>query len=198
VPIATGPAPLRIGSIKAPYSDHSGVGCYNCAGTWYGVIDDVRTYNRALSSEEKLALYHDSSNEQPSEEGCQEWIDQKVKEKALTYGPSGAIHAYPNLIWPPDNKLRTVLLEGYVSSDNLSLIRFSNPGFASVFAMVSGQRIELTLDQNNRFTANATVKALKNALYLVTLWTLDSNGADHLIDNTYIVVGDNMANSLRF
>jgi len=51
-----GGAPLRIGNIKSPYSDHGGYGCTNCAGVFYGVIDDVEIYIGALTEEERRVL----------------------------------------------------------------------------------------------------------------------------------------------
>ena len=66
-----GSAPLRIGNLLN--SDHGGYGCYDCAGVFYGVIDDVEFHNNALTEEERAALARVGVTEEPAEgPACQD------------------------------------------------------------------------------------------------------------------------------
>jgi concanavalin A-like lectin/glucanase superfamily protein len=58
-----GPAPLRIGNLLN--SDHGGYGCYDCAGVFQGVIDDIEFYNSALSEEARATLALVGVTEEP-------------------------------------------------------------------------------------------------------------------------------------
>jgi hypothetical protein len=90
-----------------------------------------------------------------------------------TMPPTGAVHAYPNLLWPPNNKLVTVKLEGYVV-DELSIARdLGGKGVAAAALVVDGQLIILKcskdgeevnkLDEKGHFSVTTQLRAVKGA-----------------------------------
>jgi hypothetical protein len=115
--------------------------------------------------------------------------------KMDTMWPAGAVHAYPNVIWPPNNKMVTVTLEGYVK-DELSIARDSGgTGVSSAYLLVDGNRtIPLSLNGQGRFSVTVKMKAKKGAVYNVELHATDTKPAadggpnSGLVDSTYIRV----------
>jgi hypothetical protein len=190
IPINSGPAPLRIGSLKIPFSDHGGYKCSNCAGTWFGVIDDIVIYNRALTPEEKQELFTASNPNQKKvvEVDCDSVMDTKVSNLGLDYTPIGFVRAYPNLIWPPNNKDKVITFEGRID-DSLALVRFGAVNLKP-YLLVGGNRYDLSASS---FAVTIPVKAIKGVVYPVELHVIDSTGRDTLVDKTSILVETNMS-----
>ena len=151
---------------------------YNFLERFGGRIDEVRIYNRALSETEIQELY----------EG-QVLID--------TMAPSGAVHAYPNLIWPQNKKEVKITLKGYVM-DEMSIAREGGGhGVSSAYLLIDGtDKIILLddttnlLDENGYFSVDIKVKARKGTEYLIELFATDTNPdvPNGLVDSTHIRV----------
>jgi len=109
--------------------------------------------------------------------------------------PTGSIHAYPNMIWPPNNKNVTVTLKGYVK-DELSIARDGGGvGVSSAYLLVDGNTtIPIVLDTNGRFSVTVEIKAEKGVVYKVELHATDTNSVgtggpnSGLVDSTFIRV----------
>jgi hypothetical protein len=121
--------------------------------------------------------------------------------------PTGAVHAYPNVIWPPNNKMVTVRLDGYVM-DELSIARDGGGiGVSSAYLLLNGTKITLrdeTIDliaQDGSFSVTARVKAKKGAVYNVELHAGDTKPATNggpnsgIVDSTFICVPHDMGDS---
>lgn len=166
---------------------------------WFnGQIDDARIYGRVLSEEEVMELYDSIMNPVP-ELTFDEIMDERVAELGLAYDATGSIHAYPNLLWPPNNKDRTIILEGYFI-DKLAMLRFGGTGVSDAYAMVDGSVVDLTwteIDGKFTYSAETTVKAVKGADYSVELYVIDSAGNTALVDSTHISVPGNMSNKKK-
>lgn len=119
--------------------------------------------------------------------------------KMDTMSPTGAVHAYPNVI-VPNKKLVTITLDGYVM-DELSIARDGTGiGVSSAYLMVDGQRIilrDVSIDQltvDGRYSVTIRVQAKKGAVYSVELYASDTNPAEDgepnsgLVDSTFIRV----------
>ena len=112
-----------------------------------------------------------------------------------TTPPTGAVHAYPNLVWPPNNKMVPVTLEGYVK-DELSIARDgAGVGVSSAYLLIDGYKtFPLNLDGQGRFSLTVKMKAGKGAVYNVKLYAADTKpSADGgpnkgLVDSTFIRV----------
>ena len=109
----------------------------------------------------------------------------------MVYDATGSIHAYPNLIWPPNKKNHTVVLEGFLI-DKLATVRFGESGINSAHVLVDGQMVDLMPEPDGRFSFEITVKATKGSIYPVELYAIDANGNIALLDTTYITVPHNM------
>ncbi len=123
-----------------------------------------------------------------------------------TQAPTGAVHAYDNMIWPPNNKMVTVTLEGYVK-DELSMARDGEGiGVSKAYLLIgSSEEIILrdgTIDKlssEGRFSVNIEVRAVKGAEYVVELYAADTESADDggpnsgLVDSTFIRVPHDMS-----
>jgi hypothetical protein len=120
-----------------------------------------------------------------------------------TLPPAGAIHASRNLIWPPNNKLVSIELSGYVR-DELSMARDrTGNGVSSAYLLINGsEKIVLKDAQVNRldaegfFSLSHAFKAQRNAVYSIELFGADTAPAEpnfDLIDSTCIVVPGNMS-----
>ena len=109
-----------------------------------------------------------------------------------TLPPSGSIHAYHNVILPPDNKMVSVTLEGRISDES---------GISSAYIRVAGND-EITvidLGEIGNFSVSIEVKASKGTEYLIELYATDDNpekdgGANSgLVDSTFIRVPHDMS-----
>lgn len=160
-----------------------------------GIIDEVAIYKRALTPEEIWQHYQNGLMGQGYEEA-----PPPPEMPDDTMFPTGAVHAYPNTIWPPNNKMVTVTLEGYVV-DELSMARDgSNIGVSSAYLMIDGTKINLqdVLGEDGSFSVTTKVRAVKGAVYTVELWATDTEPEDpggpnwDLVDSTYIRVPHDM------
>jgi hypothetical protein len=117
-----------------------------------------------------------------------------------TMSPTGAVHAYPNLIWPPNNKMVMVSFEGYVV-DELSIARDGGGvGVSSAYILVDSKEIILRddttdlLGEDGSFSVTTKVKAKKGAVYDVELHAADTESEEDggpnsgLVDSTHICV----------
>jgi len=123
-----------------------------------------------------------------------------------TQAPTGAVHAYDNMIWSPNNKMVTVTLEGYVK-DELSMARDREGIGVSAAYLLIGDTEEIILkdedidllDDDGKFSVNFQVKAVKGAEYDVELYASDTESADDgepnsgLVDSTFIRVPHDMS-----
>jgi len=119
-----------------------------------------------------------------------------------TLAPSGALHAYPNLIWPPNNKMVNVNLSGYVM-DEMSIAREGDEiGISSAYLLIddTDQIILLDdttdlLDANGHFSVDIEVKASKGAEYMIELYASDTKPDEPnsgIVDKTFIRVPHNI------
>ena len=119
--------------------------------------------------------------------------------------PAGAVHASNNMIWPPNNKMVKVVLDGYVV-DELSTARDGEgPGVSAAWIMVNDEEIVLKddhtdlLEEDGYFSVVTTVKAKKGNVYRVLLYAADTNSAEAggpnagLVDETKIKVPHDMS-----
>lgn len=114
-----------------------------------------------------------------------------------TIPPAGAIHAYPNTIWPPNGKNVIVKVEGYLF-DELSVYRDGDGiGISSAYLLIDGSEVVLRdattdlLDNEGYFSVDIEVVAEKEATYLVELYGTDTNPGEPnsgLVDATVIHV----------
>ena len=119
-----------------------------------------------------------------------------------TMPPAGAVHAYPNVIWPPNKKKVKITLEGHVM-DEMSVAREGDGhGVSSAYLLIdNADKIILLDDTTNllgadgHFSVEINVKAIKGAEYLIELFAADTNPDEPnsgLVDTTYIRVPKNM------
>jgi hypothetical protein len=112
-----------------------------------------------------------------------------------TLPPTGSVHAYPNLIWPPNNKLVKLCIVGYVK-DEMSIARDEGgAGVSSAHLLINGKDIvPLSLETDGRFNAELEVLATKGATYIIELYATDTKPQESggpnsgLVDSTYIIV----------
>lgn len=122
-----------------------------------------------------------------------------------TMAPTGAVHAHDNIIWPPNHKLVTVNLEGYVV-DELSMARDGGGiGVASAFLLVDGTKIILRdeatnlLGEDGSFSVRVDLPAVKGARYQIDLYATDTESGEAggpnsgLVDSTFIRVPHDMS-----
>lgn len=108
---------------------------------------------------------------------------------ADTVPPAGSVHAYSNMLWPPNNQDVQVEISGYVYDELSALKDGGGTGIASASLEVEGVEIPITLDADGTFTGWAVVQAVKGAVYSVELFATDTSGnGPTLIDATSIVV----------
>jgi hypothetical protein len=63
-----------------------------------------------------------------------------------TMAPTGSVHAYPNLIWPPNNKMVTVTLEGRVIDEMGIAQEGGGHGVSSAYLLIDGTNRIILLD----------------------------------------------------
>lgn len=116
--------------------------------------------------------------------------------------PSGAVHAYPNVIWPPNNKMVTVTLEGRVMDEMCIAREGVDHGVSSAYLLIDGTDKIILLDdtmdllnEDGHFSIETKVKAAKGSEYMIELYGTDKNTDGYnsgLVDTTYIQVPHNM------
>ena len=122
-----------------------------------------------------------------------------------TMHPTGAVHAYDNLLWPPNNKEVKVKIAGYVV-DELSMARdIYDNGVAWAYLLVNGKKIVLkdkmknVLGPEGDFSVMVYLKAVKNAIYPIKLFAADTSADaggkpnSGLVDTTYVRVPHDMS-----
>jgi hypothetical protein len=129
-----------------------------------------------------------------------------------TMAPTGAVHAHGNFIWPGNNRMVMVTLEGYVV-DELSIARDGGGiGVSSAYLLVDGNgplvdgnEIILRdgdtdlLDEDGRFSVTTEVEAVKGAVINVKLYGTDTEPEEAggpnsgLVDSTFIRVPEDKA-----
>jgi choice-of-anchor C domain-containing protein len=124
---------------------------------------------------------------------------------ADTMHPTGAVHAYPNLLWPPNNKKVKVKIQGYVF-DELSTARDGDGiGVSYVYLLINGKMKVLRddetdlLDSDGSFKIKVPLKAIKDAKYRIQLFATDTaieeDGGPNwgLVDETKVIVPHDMS-----
>ena len=120
--------------------------------------------------------------------------------------PTGAVHAYPNLLWPPNNKIVKVILKGYVF-DELSAARDEGGiGVSKVYLLINNRRIIILRDEttdrlasDGSFRVKVPLRAIKNAKYTIQLFAADTvmeedDGPNRgLVDRTMVIVPHDMS-----
>jgi choice-of-anchor C domain-containing protein len=122
-----------------------------------------------------------------------------------TMHPAGAVHAYDNVLWPPNNKEVKVKIKGYVM-DELSMARDEGGiGVKWVYLLVNGKKIILKDETINELKSDGSfyivvhLKAKKNAIYPIKLFAADTvadeDGGpnDGLVDETSVRVPHDMS-----
>lgn len=115
-----------------------------------------------------------------------------------TMSPTGSVHAYPNMIWPPNNQMVTITLDGYVV-DEMSIDRDAGGiGVSNAYLMIGETKITLRegnkdlLSNDGKFSITTQVKAGKGAVYKVELYAADTKPTEEggpnsgLVDSTSI------------
>lgn len=125
--------------------------------------------------------------------------------------PTGFVNASNNMIWPPNNKMVAVALEGNLL-DELSIARDGGGnGISSAYLYVFPDGIYIPLkdestdllDENGDFSVTIEAKAVKGAVYNVELYAADTNpeaaGGPNsgFVDSTYISVPHDMGKRHR-
>jgi hypothetical protein len=118
-----------------------------------------------------------------------------------TMHPTGAVHAHPNILWPPNNKRVVVKLTGYVL-DELSITKDGGGiGVSRAFLNVDNRIIILKddstnlLDENGRFDINVKLLSRKHGAYQIRLYAADNSSENPnfgLVDSTIVRVPINM------
>lgn len=193
---------INVDALRSPGGDglHIKIGRSHWGNRWYfpGLIDELAIFNRALSPEEVWQHYQNGLNGLGYEE-----IPPMPDD---TMPPTGAVHAHDNMLWPPNNKMVTVTLDGYVI-DELSIARDGEGiGFSSAYLLIDGTdeiilRDETTdlLDAEGQFSVDIEVKATKGAEYIIGLYAADTESEEDggpnsgLVDSTYIHVPHDMS-----
>lgn len=118
-----------------------------------------------------------------------------------TMPPCGSVHAYPNIIWPPNNKMVSVALYGCVV-DEMSIARDGNGiGISSAYLLIDGNEMIPLLDGSTNlldaygcFSVDFEVEATKGNEYDIRLYAADTEpqaaGGPNsgLVDSTYVIV----------
>ena len=129
--------------------------------------------------------------------------DPDPEESCLTdsFGPSGSVHAYDNMLWSPKNKMEVVTLEGYLR-DQFSIARDGGGnGISAAYLLVGGtEKIILKgegvnlIEEDGTFSLDIEVLAEKEAVYSIELYATDTNEEPNtgLADSTYIRVPHDM------
>ena len=173
-----------------------------------GIIDEVKIYNYARTAEE-IAEDAEVAPEPP------EMFDD-------TMSPTGAIHAYQKLIWPPKGKCShgghnifwpfigrkvNMTLTGYVV-DEMSIARDgAGIGVSYAYILVNDTEIILRddttdlLEEDGSFNINVPIKADRRGVYKVELYADDTEPEEDggpnsgLVDSTYISIPYNMSHN---
>ncbi len=119
--------------------------------------------------------------------------------------PNGAIHAYDNMIWPPNKKMVSVALEGHVT-DEMSIARDGTGiGVSSAYIMINHVDTIILRDEytdmlgvDGSFSVSIEIQAVKGSENTIELYAADTNSLDNggpnegLIDKTRIRIPYNL------
>lgn len=164
---------------------------------WEAILADVTYIDIVLEPVEGASIGFDNFKLVPPQTPCPDDVMH----------PTGAVHAYPNMIWPANNKMVTVTLDGYVM-DELSIARDGGGiGVSSAYLLLNGTIFTLRdgttdlLKQDGSFSVTVRVKAEKGAEYTVELHAADTKPATSagpnsgIVDSTLIRVPHDMSDS---
>lgn len=165
------------------------------SANFVGFLDDLAIWDVALDDSAIQELYGAHGSRAP----------EVVIEDVMS--PTGAAHAYDNAIWPPNNKLRSVTIEGYVK-DELSIAKDGEGlGVSNAYLLIDGSEMVILRDEDvdllasdGYFSVDIEVRATKGVEYIIELHAADTNSVDMggpnegLVDSTYIRVLHNMSN----
>ena len=120
--------------------------------------------------------------------------------------PAGAVHAYPNLLWPPNNKKVKVKIEGYVFDEISATKDEDGIGVSKVYLLINNRRKIILRDEttdflepDGSFEIKVPLKAIKNAKYTIQLFATDTaiekdDGPNEgLVDQTRVIVPHDMS-----
>jgi hypothetical protein len=119
-----------------------------------------------------------------------------------TMHPAGSVHAYPNLLWPPNKKNVMVNFEGYII-DEMSMDR-DGIGVSQAYLFVNGKKIILRdetmdlLNPDGSFSIVGKLRAKKGAIYPIELYAADTVAEEDggpnsgLVDSTFVRVPHDM------
>jgi len=115
--------------------------------------------------------------------------------------PTGAVHAYPNLLWPPNNKKVKVKIQGYVFDEMSAAKDQDGVGVSEAYILINERkkiilRDETTnlLEPDGSFKVKVPLKAKKYANYKIQLFATDTaveeDGGPNegLVDQTKVIV----------
>lgn len=134
------------------------------------------------------------SNED-NQENCSEWLDDQINALGFNGNTSdGAVHATPNTIPPKGRRSGhevTVTLSGHIMD---KIVAIQGQVLKSVYLKVGDQKIIL-MDENinlinddGKFEVTTNVVATKGAAYDVSLFAVDSDEYEVLVDDTSISI----------
>jgi len=120
--------------------------------------------------------------------------------------PKGAVHAHDNMIWPPNNKMVTVVLSGYVFDECCAKRDGQEIGVSAARLVITGigeiilrdESVDL-LNLDGSFSVEIKIQATADSLYFIELWASDTypeeDGGPNagLVDSTYIRVPHHLA-----
>ncbi len=115
--------------------------------------------------------------------------------------PAGAVHAYPNLLWPPNNKKVKVKITGYVFDEISAAKDGDGVGVSEVYLLINGRKKIILKDETRNllapdgsFKVKLPLRAIKNAKYRIQLFATDTalegDGGPNegLVDQTKVIV----------
>ena len=185
---------------------------WNSSYRYLGTIDEVRVWNVARSIDEiretmNRELYGDETGligywnfnsgsgaiaydksadgNDCSLVGPPDWVISSAPIISISddkIPPTGSVHAYPNLIFPPNNQMITIVFNGYVM-DEASILRDGGDiGVSLAYVIINGsQKIILRdgpidkLGEYGKFEFRVDLPAIKNAEHVVELFAADTN-----------------------
>jgi len=171
---------LRIG-----YSDIAWMVLFNTGTVFLQRTESLARCRCVTSSSEKV-----SDDQDPS--SCAEWMEDKIG--VLGFTPDGAIHAIPNTIPPRGRRSGhkvAVKLTGHIM-DKIAALQ--NKSIKAAYIEVNDQKITLMnedinfLSEDGKFEVTTEVTAGKGASYNVSLFVIDPDGYEVLVDETMISI----------
>jgi len=124
-----------------------------------------------------------------------------------TMYPTGSVHAFPNLLWPPNKENVEVNIEGYVI-DEMSMLR-GDIGVSQAYLLINGRKIILRdettdlLNPDGSFSIVEKLRAKKEAIYQIELYAADTvaeeNGGPNfgMVDLTFVRIPHAISNKSK-